>query len=426
MGKKDVTSNPFFIPFYYGWVIVIISALTLFFSGPGQTYSISIFIDYYIEHFNWNRSLVSSLYSGATLASSLFIAPLGKTIDSYGHRIMIPSISILLAFACIWMSLITSPIMLLIGFFLLRLSGQGGMRLLSQTLPSLWFSKNRGFILSLTGIGGVIGAAIIPLINNYLIQNYNIPFSWRFWAVLLVGVMANIGWIFVRNRPSDIGVNISKPQKQKKNFLLNSEEFNKGKISWTLAEAQKTTSYWLMIFCVAMFSMISTGTTFHLVSIINQKGYSAALAASLLSIRPLLQFPVSLIAGKIYDIFPVHLVKSINYIFLTLALLFLYFGQETITLYIYAGLFGLFLGFEYTSNALIWPNYYGKENLGIIQGTMMTTMVLGSSLGPLPFGIAYDITNSYNMILIISLFLSISGVVASYLASPPKRKNYTL
>ena len=54
-------------PFYYGWVIVILAGLSHFFSGPGQTYSNAIFIDYYIEEFGWSRSTVSGIYSSATL-----------------------------------------------------------------------------------------------------------------------------------------------------------------------------------------------------------------------------------------------------------------------------------------------------------------------------------------------------------------------
>ncbi len=39
--------------FYYGWVIVILSAMTIFLSAPGQTYSISVFIKVYIEEFGF-------------------------------------------------------------------------------------------------------------------------------------------------------------------------------------------------------------------------------------------------------------------------------------------------------------------------------------------------------------------------------------
>lgn len=47
--------------FYYGWVIVFIASLTVFFSGPGQTYSNAAFIDEYIQTFGWSRTEVSPL-----------------------------------------------------------------------------------------------------------------------------------------------------------------------------------------------------------------------------------------------------------------------------------------------------------------------------------------------------------------------------
>ncbi|WP_208108989.1 MULTISPECIES: hypothetical protein [Halanaerobium] len=63
--------EPIKTEFYYGWVVLVMAALAYFFSGPGQTYSISIFIDHYIENFGWSRSLVSTLYSAGTLVSGL-------------------------------------------------------------------------------------------------------------------------------------------------------------------------------------------------------------------------------------------------------------------------------------------------------------------------------------------------------------------
>ncbi|WP_205842053.1 hypothetical protein [Natranaerobius trueperi] len=81
-------SVPFTIPYYYGWVIVLIGALGLFFSGPGQTYSVLIFINYYVSELGWSRSLVSGFYSTATFISGMTIPFIGKSIDKYGHRKM--------------------------------------------------------------------------------------------------------------------------------------------------------------------------------------------------------------------------------------------------------------------------------------------------------------------------------------------------
>jgi len=137
--------------------VLVMAALAYFFSGPGQTYSISIFIDHYIENFGWSRSLVSTLYSAGTLVSGLILTFMGKNIDKFGHRKMIVIISIFLGLAAVWMSFVSTPVMLLIGFFLMRFFGQGSLGLWPQTLVPHWFRSKRGLAMSIMGIGGVIG-----------------------------------------------------------------------------------------------------------------------------------------------------------------------------------------------------------------------------------------------------------------------------
>ena len=40
------------LPFYYGWVILFAGTVGYILSSPGQTYSVSIFIEHFIED-NW-------------------------------------------------------------------------------------------------------------------------------------------------------------------------------------------------------------------------------------------------------------------------------------------------------------------------------------------------------------------------------------
>ncbi|SIS84573.1 MFS transporter [Salimicrobium salexigens] len=79
---------PIHTKFYYGWAIVFVAALSVFFSGPGQTYSNSIFIDYYIEDFGFSRSTVSGLYSAATLVAGITLFTVGRMVDRFGQRVM--------------------------------------------------------------------------------------------------------------------------------------------------------------------------------------------------------------------------------------------------------------------------------------------------------------------------------------------------
>jgi len=58
-------------PVFYGWVILAAGALGLILTSPGQTYAVSIFIDHFIRDLGVSRSLVSTLYTAATLLGSL-------------------------------------------------------------------------------------------------------------------------------------------------------------------------------------------------------------------------------------------------------------------------------------------------------------------------------------------------------------------
>lgn len=52
----------------------------------------------------------------------------------------------------------------------------------------------------------------------------------------------------------------------------------------------------------------------------------------------------------------------------------------------------------------------------------MTMVVIGSSLGPMPFGIGYDYFGSYTPILLITLVFPVIGAVSALLARKPVKK----
>ena len=68
----------------------------------------------------------------------------GKLFDKYGHRKMAVLITAGFGAALFYMSTVNSIFMLLIGFFLIRLLGQGSMGLIGGTLVPQWFIRKRG------------------------------------------------------------------------------------------------------------------------------------------------------------------------------------------------------------------------------------------------------------------------------------------
>ena len=404
--------------FYYGWVIVSISALGIFFSGPGQTYSNSIFIDHYIADFGWSRSLVSSIYSGATFIAGMLMMAVGRLVDRFGQRIMMVSVGTLLAIACFWNSIVFTPIMLFIGFFAIRLFGQGSMTLVPNTLVPQWFIKKRGRAMSLMMIGGFAGATFIPVINAWLIELTDWQTAWRVWGIALLLFFVPVAWIWVRNTPEEMGM---LPDQTPSTSSTVPTLGDIAEENWTLKEAMRTRAFWLILLCVAIPALVNTGLTFHLTSILGEQGLGGAVAASVLSIMAFVGFPITFVAGFAVDRFPIHWVLAFVFVLEIIFLILILITESVVGAVIFAVVWGAANGLEQIVVNAIWPNYFGRRYLGSIRGVAMMLMVLGSSLGPLPYGVAFDWFGSYSEIVMLTIICPIIGIFAALCSPAPKK-----
>jgi len=413
-------------PIFYGWIIVLICAIGNFYSGPGQTFSISIFIDSFINYFGLSRALISTYYSVATLLAGILVIFISRQIDNLGHRKAITLISLFFGAVCMYMSLVIHPFMLFIGFFLLRLFGQSSMTIGPSTLIPHWFEIKRGRALSLMSMGSTIAAFLLPIINIWLINSFGWRNAWRFWAANIWFVMVPLAWYFIHNKPKDIGLTmdgkISESVYDYKTFEKRTD-YDIGKVpSKTLKEASKTLSFWLLLLCVFAPSMINTGITFHIVSIFDSSGFPAQVAATVLSIQAITSLFSALFAGYILDRAKLRTVLMAIYIFYFFVLIWLLNINSLQTALIYAFFAGIMMGFYQVIINIVWPKYFGLRHLASIRGTVQTSMVIGSAFGPLPFGFAYHLFGGYKEIIIVMILFSGLTAIATFFIFPPLKK----
>jgi MFS family permease len=411
---------PFRTSFFYGWVIVAISALTMFFSGPGQTYSVSTFIDSYISEFGWSRSIVSGMYSAGTLTAGLAMGAVGNVFDRRGYRLVTAVVAVLLGFACIWMSLVSSVPMLFVGFLLIRLLGQGSLSLSSSTMIPQWFILKKGRALSYASLGSVLSSAVLPPLNTWIIQTYGWKMGWHFWAVLLVLVMAPVSYLLIRNKPEDVG--LLPDNLQLSTSSRSSGEAFLDEVSWTLGEAIRTRCFWLLLFCRMVPSAITTGLVFHQVSVMAQVGLPLEAAAVVLCAMAIVRLPVTLVAGQIADRVPTKYLIALSQGGLVVSMVILLFANSMVEALVYGVLAGAISALQGISDGVIWPEYYGRGSLSSISGVTMMAGVIGSALGPLPYGFAYDIFGNYSQVIIASMLFPLLGLFAALLANRPMKK----
>jgi len=407
--------------FYYGWLIVVIAALSAFFSSPGQTYSISVFNAVYEHELGYSKTLLSTGYSVATIISGLVIVFMGKAIDKFGQKKMYVVVTIMLAFATFFSSYVMNIWMIYVSFFLLRFFGQGSMTIIPSSLVPQWFDKRRGFAISLMTLGSFLGTLFVPILNIWLIKTFEWEFAWRIWGISLLVILLPLVIILVVNRPEDIGLNIE----NEVNHLSQADLLKAlDQASWTLSEAMHTKVFWYIGLMSMIVPMFTTGVTFHFYSLMGEKGVSNETAAWIIG---LIAFPIiimPIISKTIIDkTKPKHIfVITQSMILFSMVILLLWVTNAASAL-AFILFYGLSTAIQSITLNVVWPTYYGRKYLGSIRGMTTVFMVIGSALGPLFFGLSYDQFGSFNYAIVAMMVMGMIGIILALLTKKPLRAN---
>jgi sugar phosphate permease len=409
-------------PIFYGWVVLIIGIIGQIMTSPGQTYAVSIYIEHFITDLGISRSLVSTLYTAGTLVASLALPLVGQQLDRIGSRRMFGIITFLFGVACVYMGFVQNAFMLFIGFVLLRMLGQGSLSLVSRNVINQWWVRRRGMAM---GIGGMVstllGSGSFPNLIIWLIALYGWRNSYQLLGITLWVVMLPLGIIFLRNRPEEYGLSPdgdhATADGDPRNRIQVTEE------NWTRAEAIRTSAFWLTSAGLAAISMLGTGLMFHIVSIFDDSGLSAEVAAAVFLPIAGTAAVMQLGSGILVDRFPVRILLSVALLFQAVVLVmapYLY----TVPLAILFGVFlGICTGLQATISNVIWAKYFGRMHLGSISGMASTLLVASSALGPMPMGIARDLLGNYVAVLVglalLPLILSVATLIYN---KPPRRR----
>lgn len=423
LNRPDVRGRlPVNTRFYYGWLIVVIAGVGIFFSGPGQTYTNSVFIDFYMRDLGLSQTVVSSIYSGATLLSGLLMVFMGRMVDRWGWRIMLTIAGFMLGSACFFNSFVTGPVMLFAGFFLVRYFGQGSLMLIPNTLVSQWFFAWRGRALSFAGIGGLASAAAFPPLINWLIGQYGWQSTWRILGVALIVFFVPLAFWLVRDRPEDVGLLPDGRRAVPETPERAGAPEPAAEHSWTLREAVRTRAFWCVMICGAVMAMVLTGITFQLFPILAERGIDRTTTAFMLSLVPVISFVCSLIAGFVVERVRAHLVLGLAFLLCAATPVMLMHAGSMAAVILFAATWGIAQGFMNIPLGVLWPNYFGRRHLAGIQGVTHTAMVIGSALGPVQFGWAFDRFGSYDSVLLASAGIWVLGAALAFLATPPVRR----
>jgi predicted MFS family arabinose efflux permease len=354
------------------WRVVVASMVALIVSTAGiSSYTQGLFLQPMISSLGWTRN---EYYLGAiaTGISAVAVTPLiGLLIDRLGVRRVLVGGILLFAAANAWLGLIgpSLPVYLLVTAFI----AVGGV--IQSPLPYAkaivtWFDDRRGLALAIALCGVGLGGILIPPLAAWTLA----AFGWRAarigLAVLVVLVALPMVLLFVRE--ADPTETARFPQQD-----------SAAAEGVALAEALRTPTLWLLAIAFMLSGATLYGILGNLIPLLSQKGVSAALSASALSIMGAAQVAGRLASGALLDFSRTPRIAVVWFLLSAAGALVLRQGDQAPALLLGSLLLGLGLGAELEIASYVVSRFFGLRYFGSIYGIVFTALISGTTTGPL-------------------------------------------
>ncbi|MEZ5739057.1 MAG: MFS transporter [Burkholderiaceae bacterium] len=399
---------------YYGWVVLAVSSLAIFATGPGQSHTFSVFVGPITEDLGLSRQAVSLAYGLATLVAALLLPRMGRLVDRHGPLRMTTWVTLALGVACMAFGAVGGAISLAVGFGALRFLGQGSLMLNAANLVAHWFNARRGFAMSLMALGFGVSMAVHPPLGQYLIG----VVGWR-WAWVVLGLLT---WLLllppvlllVHDRPESVGLRADGEA------ALSEGEAAPVIDGLTVDEGRRVPAFYLLSAGWFIISMLVTTLHFHQVGILVSRGLDEAVAARLFPVSAVAMVVTMPLVGRLLDTVRTRYVYADCMLIVSAALFGVTLVGSIGSALVYAVGFGIANAFTMTMFGYLMPRYFGRRHLGALQGQIQLIAIVGASIGPWPVGWAFDLFGDATTVLrALSLLPLVTAVVvARWLRTP--------
>ena len=358
--------------FFYGWLVLFAASAGMFATGPGQSFTFSIFVGPIATDLGVNGTTVASAYGLATLIAAFALPTVGRLVDIHGARIVLVGVSAALGIACLGFGMIDDPVTLTIGFGVMRFLGQGALMLICANLVAQWFFIRRGLATSLMMLGFCVSLAIYPPLAEALIDNSGAseadPGHWRaawpWFAAISWAVLLPLALFIVRGRPEDVGL---LPDGARLPDLAEASP-PPAIAGATLRQALRTPAFYIIASGMFAMSMLSTGLHFFQVSIFEDQGVTAETAARVFTVVAVAMAVAMPLFGRLLDRFDPRLVFLIALALQSASLVMAAIVDDVTTALIYGVVFGANNAANLVVATVMWSRYFGRRHLGSIMG----------------------------------------------------------
>lgn len=413
------------LPFFYGWIIIAVTFVTMAIGVNART-AFSLLFPPILGEFGWDRGVTAGAFSFGFVVSAIASPLIGRLMDRLGPRSVMELGVALMASGLLlapltsepWHLYLTIGVLVGAGSVCLGYSGQ------SLFLPN-WFHRSRGLAIGLAFAGVGIGSMTLLPWVQVMIDHSGWRTACTTMGLLILIVLAPIN-LLLRKRPEDLGLlpdGAAAPSASTPKPVSNIVDRTWADIDWTLPRALRTARFWWL--AVGYFGglYIWYAVQVHQTKYLLDIGFSPTVGVWSLGAVSLLGIPGQIFLGHVSDRIGREWVWAIScagFAICFAALIALARVQSMALVYVMVFTQGA-LGYGLTSvmGPVVVEIFQGKH-YGSIFGTVMVVALAGGAAGPWVTGLLHDITGNYSAAFLIAIGMSALSALAIWRASPGK------
>ena len=364
---------------HYAWVVAAVTFITLL-GAAGFRATPSILIVPLQEEFGWNRAVISVAVSINLVLFGLMGPFAAALMMRFGIRVVTVGALITVAAGALLTTAMNSPWQLYLLWGVVVGIGTGSMAsVLAATVAARWFVQRRGLVIGLLTAAGATGQLIFLPALGFLAQDR----GWRLVSITIaVAALAvvPIVAIFLRNRPSDVGLKAYGATEEDDVALTAGSPISNAFRG--LAIGARSRDFWLLggsfFICGASTNGL-IGT--HLIPASMDHGMAEVAAASLLAVIGVFDVVGTLLSGYLTDRFDSRWLLFVYYGLRGLSLLLLpyVFGSPQFGLILFIVFYGLDWVATVPPTVQLARKIFGQQNFAIVYGWIFAAHQLGAA-----------------------------------------------
>ena len=410
------------LPFFYGWNILFAAGSSMVVRNAAASLTLAVFIFPMSEDLGWSRTLIAGAASVGGLAATVASPVVGWALDRYGARVILTGSVLVMGLSTISLAWATVPIAFYLAYGTGRVIFSSPMNIGSSVVVSRWFVRRRGRATGILFLSHSLGMITFPLIAGLVIKYRGWEDAWIVLGALVWVLALGPVSMLVRQSPESVGLlpDGDLPTEQDDETLAESPA---GEQNWTLKEAMRTPTLWLLALATGSLYLLQSGTNIHQGAYFLDQGLGVGVSAATLSMNAVFTGVGSLFWGWLVDKAPVRYTYAGVALMMAVALILFPIADTIVEALTVAAIFGMAVGGILVVPVVAYANYFGRQSLSAIRGVTEPLVSLGQAIGAVFSGIVYDVTGSYKDAFLILGILGFATIGMLLATSAPKKKD---